>query len=397
MKRLAVGRWPLAVLFLLFLVPRVPLLFLRQPFFDELFTRWLSATSFGGILDALHYDSGPPLYYWILHLIGAPTVFTARAISLVFSAVALIAVLGAEKLGDSRYAAAALIAVFPPAVLFSVDARAYALCAMLVTIAFVAMVYDKPWIAAAALVLAAYTHYYGILFFPLLVRRWRALAAVILLYLPGFWLAWHQPGSAREWMRLGDYPDALFVRPPQLLLVMMALLAIACIKPSWQALWTLLPLALSLAMFVYVPLRFEALVAAPLLLWLAQSRRAVPLIGLGVAFAAWTALGIVEHAHRPVDDYRAAAIWVAENADLPVVASGYLYLETVAQTPATAYPAQQALHPGWRVMRAPGSPPPPGAFIWIGERGAPEFDEIRRTRRVELLYANPRALVVKVH
>src|SRR3954453_5067699 len=113
------------IVFALFLATRVPLLFLRQPFFDELYTQWIAAKSFAGILDALRYDSGPPLYYWLLHLIGAPTLFAARAISLVFSAVALVAVLGAEKLGPSRYGAAALMAIFPPAVLFAVDARAY--------------------------------------------------------------------------------------------------------------------------------------------------------------------------------------------------------------------------------------------------------------------------------
>jgi hypothetical protein len=388
-----------ALVFLLFLAARVPLLFLRQPFFDELYTQWITAKSFAGILDALRYDSGPPLYYWLLHLLGAPTVYTARCLSLVFSAVGLVAVLGAEKLGPSRYAAAALIAVFPPAVLFSVDARAYALCAMFVTIGIVALVYDRPWIAAAAFVLAGYTQYYGVLFFPLLARRWRALAVAIVLFIPGFLMAWHQPTSAIEWMRLGTYPDALFVRPTLALLLVTVALAIASIKPSWQALWTLVPFALAVCTFVYVPLRFEVLVAAPLLIWLAQSRRTVALVGLGAAFAAWTAIGIVEHARRPVDDYRAAANWVAQNvpADDRVVASGYLYLETVSQRPAVAYPVQQAQHPGWRVWRGPGSPPPPGMFTWIGERGAPELEEIRRSRRIELLYANARALVVKVH
>src|SRR5436189_270852 len=111
---------------ILFLFARVPLLFLRQPFYDELFTQWISAKSFAGILDALRFDSGPPLYYWLLHLLGGMPLFAARTMSLVFSAVALVAILGAEKLGESRFAAAALIAVFPPAVLFSVDARGYA-------------------------------------------------------------------------------------------------------------------------------------------------------------------------------------------------------------------------------------------------------------------------------
>src|SRR5258708_6462216 len=59
-------------LVLLFLIPRLALLFAREPFFDELFTRWMSAGSFTGILSALHSDSGPPLYYFIIHLLGHP-------------------------------------------------------------------------------------------------------------------------------------------------------------------------------------------------------------------------------------------------------------------------------------------------------------------------------------
>src|SRR5438105_1785374 len=135
------------IVFLLFLATRVPLLFLRQPFYDELFTQWISAKSFAGILDALRFDSGPPLYYWLLHLLDVPPLFAARTMSLVFSAVALMAILAAERLGQSRFAAAALIAVFPPAVLVSVDARAYAFCAMFVTIGIIALVYERPYLA----------------------------------------------------------------------------------------------------------------------------------------------------------------------------------------------------------------------------------------------------------
>src|SRR5437763_8341374 len=108
------------IVLLLFLSARVPLLFLRQPFYDELFTQWISAKSFAGILDALRFDSGPPLYYWLLHLLDVPPLFAARTMSLVFSAVALMAILGAERLGESRFAAASLGAAFPPAALASV-------------------------------------------------------------------------------------------------------------------------------------------------------------------------------------------------------------------------------------------------------------------------------------
>jgi len=397
-KRFAVGRWPLAV-FLLFLAARLPLLFLRQPFFDELFTRWISAKSFAGIVDALRFDSGPPLYYWLLRLLGNPPLPVARGLSLLFATVGIVAILLARRLGEARFAAAALIAVFPPAVLYSVDARAYALCAMFVALGVIALAYERPYLAAAALLLAAYSHYYGALFLVLLIPHLRALAAAALLYLPALWLAFHQPREAIGWMSRWAYPDAVFVRPPLLLAIALAALLLAAMKPMRQALWTLVPLALAVALNVYVPLRFEAVVAAPLALWLAASGRRVVLIPLGVALGIWTALGIADHAHRPPDDFHAAAEWLARNvpAEQPVVATGYLYLETIARRPATAFPPEQAQHPGWRAVARTGSGLPSGAFLWIGERAAPELELIRRARRVTPVYINERAIVVRVN
>ena len=114
---------------------------------------------------------------------------------------------------------------------------------------------------------------------------------------------------------------------------------------------------------------------------------------------AWTALGILEHAQRPPDDYHSAAAWIAGNAQPgdTVVASGYLYLETIAQRPAIAFPPEQAQHPGWRAVAQSGSGLPPGAFLWIGERSAPELNLIRHARRIDPIYMNSRAIVVKVH
>ena len=389
-----------ALILLLFLAARVPLLFLRQPFFDELYTQWICGRN---VLAALRFDSGPPLYYWLLQLMGTMPLFAMRTMSLVFGAVAVVALMGAEKLGESRFSAAALVAVFPPAVLFAVDARAYALCAMFVALGLIALAYERPFLAAAMFVLAGYSHYYGVLFVPLLARRWRALAAAVVLFLPGFWLAAHQPAAARQWMHVA-WPDALFVRPPVLLAILMFALFAAYVGRALArrevdglkpVLHWVVPTVLAVCLGVYVPLRFECVIAMPLMLWLAPAKRVI-LIPLGVAFAAWTALGIVDHATRPVDDYRAAAQFVAE-AKEPVVASGYLYLEAVMQRPAIAFPPEQAQHPGWRAVAQSGSGLPSGAFLWIGERDAPELSIIRRTRSVEPLYANSRAMVVKVH
>jgi hypothetical protein len=377
----------------LFLAPRVPLLFLRQPFFDELFTQWMARQSFAGILHALRYDSGPPLYYFLVHLIGDPPLLVIRALSLVFSTIALIGLLGAK-----RHVAAALLAVFPPAVLYAVDARAYALCAMFVALGVLALDRERPYAAALLFVAAAYSHYYGVLFLPLLWRHWRALAIGAIAFLPGAWLALHQPRASMAWIGgFPRYPDVLFARPPVWLLIIAAALFVsAAYRLNRYAAMTLIPLALALALGIYFPLRFESVIAVPLALWLETSahRRLVPaLVAVGLAICA---IGIVDHARRPTDDFRAAALQL-RSAKGPVVASGYLYLETIMIRPASAFPAEQALHPGWRAMPDPGSKPPDGTFLWIGERGAPELAIIRRSRSITPLYVNGNAVIVRVN
>ncbi len=375
---------------ILFFAARIPLLYLRQPFFDELFTSWISAKSFAGILEALRYDSGPPLYYFIVHVVGHP-----RGLSLLFATIGFIALLRARG-----YGAALLLAVFPPAVLFAVDARSYALCAMFVTLGVLALERDRPYRAALAFVAAAYSHYYGVLFFPL-VRRVRP-ALLLALFLPGLWLALHQPREAMNWMQHFAYPDALFARPPVALIVLIALLCVWAgfsrpdrLKPvhtQKHLLNFVLPYVLSLP--IYVPLRFESVVATPLLLWLTSTKRVI-LFGLAACFATWTLIGIVDHAHRPIDDYRDAAMHLSD-AKEPVVASGYLYLETALLRPVTAFPQEQAQHPGWRAVAAAGSELPKGTFLWIGERNAPELSIIRQTRSVQPLYVNARAMIARV-
>lgn len=390
----------------LFFAPRIALLYARQPFFDELFTRWIAAKPVAGIFAALHHDSGPPLYYLLIHFIGDPRLAVIRAVSLLFASVALLALLIAR-----RYAAAALLAVFPPAMLFAIDARAYALCALFVTLGVLALDARRPYAAALAFVAAAYAHYYGALFFVLLpitekrrqAAALRSLALALLLFAPGAFLALHQPQQSMAWVgSFPSYPDALFARPPLWLLVLAGLLMVAAaVRVNRFALMTLVPLALALALRIYFPLRFEAVLAAPLVLWLGESARRwmlPPLLACGLAICA---IGIREHQLRPLDDYRDAALHLAQMATPGerIVASGYLYLEAVAVMGERvgAFPAGQAEHPGWRATAPPGSEPPAGTFLWIGERAAPELAIIRRHGAVTPLYTNARATIVKVN
>jgi hypothetical protein len=413
---------------LLFLGARIPLLLVRDTFFDELFTRWIAGRSFTGILAALRHDSGPPLYYFVVHLLGDPSVAATRALSLLFAAISIVLILRTSRVGSPATVAAILLAVFPPAVLFAVDARAYAMCAMFVTMAVLAIDGDRPVVAALALVGAAYSHYYGVLLFPILLigpaaepaavrpaGRQRyvsqryvsfgALALAVILYLPGFWLALQQPAGARGWMSM-SWPDALFVRPPIALAVLGAVAFALSVRVNRYMVMVLVPLILAIALRVYVPLRFEAVLAVPLVLWLAESLRhhrfrlALTTALIGIA-AVWSVLGIIDHVHRPPDPYRQAAVWVAGNipANQTIVASGYCYLETLmnGHSNVAAFPPEQGEHPGWRALPRAGVPAPPGAFFWIGERGAPEFGILLRQRRViKPLFVNDRAMVALV-
>ena len=412
-------RLPFYFILLLFAAARIPLLVLRAPFFDELFTRWIAGKSFAGILSALRQDSGPPLYYFVVHLLGDPPVMAARVLSLACAVISIILILRSKRGGT----AALLLAVFPPAVLLAADARAYAMCAMFVTIAVLAIDDDRPFVAAIALVAAAYSHYYGVLLFPILLvggnrsaggspagppparRRWYAFALAVILYIPGIWLALHQPAEARAWMGW-TWPDALFVRPPIALAIIGAIVFAISIRVNRYMVMVVVPLILAIALRVYVPMRFEAVIAAPLALWLAESLRnnrfrlALTTALVGIA-AVWTALGIVDHANRPPDPYRQAALWVARNIppNETVVATGYCYLETLmnGHTNVVAFPPEQGQHPGWRALPRPGVPMPPGAFFWTGERSAPELAILIHEHRViEPLFVNDRAMVALV-
>jgi hypothetical protein len=375
----------------LFFALRLPLLRFRQPFFDELFTRWISAKPFGEIISALRYDSGPPLYYFLVHLFR-----DGRIIALVASLIAVVLLLRKK-----HFIAAAFVAVFPPSVLLAVDARAYALCALFITIG---VLYQE--VDAIAFVLAAYSHFYGVLFFPLLVRKPKSLALALALFVPGFALAAVQPAGARQWMT-ASWPDALFVLPPVALAVVGGVALLASLRWNRYLAMVVVPLALAQVLRVYVPLRFESVIAVPLALCVAEGlkarrgmlQEALATIVIGVG-AIWSIIGIIDHAHRRPDDYRRAAWYVAANVPKPerVVASGYLYLETIenGRPDAFAFPVEQAIHPGWRAFATSRDVLPQPPFVWIGERGSRELALVAAHHRVEPLCFNARAMVARI-
>src|SRR5258708_29775324 len=267
--RFAVG----AAIAALFLVLRAALWLTPDLFYDELFTSWIMGKPIRLIFEALRHASGPPLYYLIVRGIPSP-----RGVSFAASCIALALILFKRSLGAARFTAATLLAVFPPAVLLAVDGRAYALCALFVTIGILALDDDRPWLAACAFVLAAYSPFYGVLFFPLLLRR--RSVVVTLLFVPGLLMALKQPIEAMGWMRGGiRYPGALFAPIPTLLLVLGGALVITAVGRDPKnrfALMTLVPIFCAGLLILagrpgYVPLRFEAAIPPPLVIWMATA------------------------------------------------------------------------------------------------------------------------------
>jgi hypothetical protein len=208
----------------------------------------------------------------------------------------------------------------------------------------------------------------------------------------------------------GAYPEALFKPAPVWLIAVAMVLLLAVAFPLQRvAAAVIVPIVLVSLFFVvgrpiYFPMRFESVIAGPLVLWIGASMgrwrgyayAALAVIGAGVIFQ-----GVLDHWDRPVDAYREAAQLLMRNAapqDV-VVATGYMYLETTValRRRVIGYPADQAMHPGWRSL-TPADPRqlPRGTFLWVGEKGAPELGGIRGVRRVRMLFENGRAIVARV-
>jgi hypothetical protein len=389
--------------FVLFAAVRLVHLLRRPPFFDELFTVWIARFPPDHILEALLHDSGPPLYYLLVHVLtGAdPSVVAARLISFAAAVALLAAVLASRRLGPAALVAGLLLAVFAPHVHFSAEARAYAVAGALAGGGCLAL---AAWSAegkrarlvlgSILLVLAASAHYYGVLFFAIpfalgLLARNRArivdglVASVAagVAYLPGFLLAFRQPAGALEWMHAAgrapaplapfahlafaaDYPDVFIAPPPPQvhLLALAVTIAIVAIGARSQearrwGVMTLVPVFLVAAVglardSVYFPVRFESMIAGPFVVWLAVSLGSVrrrwlrgALATLAVVIGLFSSfVGLVTSVTRPPDAWRDAAAFVKSKvpATIPIVASRYAYLEVVSQKRADWDPAVTA-------------------------------------------------------
>lgn len=401
---------------------RLPFLFVRDPFFDELFTRWIAAKSPGEILWLLHFDSGPPLYYWLIHFwsaVAGDSITSLRVASFLFAVLTLGVVFASRASFEVRITASLLLVLWPTHVYFSTEARSYALCALFIGAAAVAL---ERWVGerrpafmaagSAFIVLAAYTHYYGILATPLilalaifsrerglLARGTIATAIVAAAVAPVFILLAHQPEQAMQWAlrysaptaALGilqqlqfaaPYPAAVMPAPATFLrLVAMVLLtplvAFGTMRSSEVRRWLVtlvvpvagLLFALLIGKRAWFPSRFESVLVVPFVLTVAASvvtldrplMRRAAVIGLAIIGAIVWGGSIGAFASRDSDPLRNAAMWTRARVGAPttVVASGFAFLEVEAQRTSAwsprvvAFPAEQAKHPGWLAMASP--------------------------------------------
>ncbi|MGH9459081.1 MAG: hypothetical protein ACRD2J_15715 [Thermoanaerobaculia bacterium] len=458
-----------AGILVLFVALRLSLVFLRPAFFDELFTLWIAAQPLPDQFRALLSDSGPPLYYALVHFAGPgdPSLTSARIVSLLFATALPVIVLAQRSWGAVRIVAALLLAVFPPHVYFAAEARAYALAGLLAGAG--AVLVDR-WLeresrrslasAAVLLALAAYAHYYAVLLFALPIaaaltgwtgRRARealaASAGAAALFIPGFWLASRQPPESIAWMGhavedpapwapllqlsfAAPYPR-LFVTPPPAWIQAIALgavlaAAVAGLRSPRARRWgamVVAPVLFAIAFTaagirVYFPMRFESVIALPLVVWLAFSLGAIrwkPLrlvltvsfVVLGLSSSFFTMLSAVTRQENP---WREAARLVRRSIPetVPVVASDYAYLELLSQRDETwdpqvvGFPPEIERHPGWvsesRAARDlsfdPAALPTP-PFLWVGAAASAERAALARSVRLVPLFRSDYVIVAR--
>jgi len=226
-------------------VARVLVLVVRPLWADEIFTLTVARRSVSEILTALRVDSGPPFHYVLAHVLLVPfgpapgvSDVLVRLISLAASLLHLpLLVAVARRLGREEMGlpAAALYSVFPLAVAYAAEGRAYALASLLALLAFerALALRERPrLLTALGLTLAAaggvLTHYLAV--FPVaalailaldarpaarhaLVLSGLAAAALVAPWVP---VALAQPRASMAWSTGAGFTSALREFPANL-------------------------------------------------------------------------------------------------------------------------------------------------------------------------------------
>jgi hypothetical protein len=158
-------------------------------------------------------------------------------------------------------------------------------------------------------------------------------------------------------------------------------------------------------------MRFESVIAVPLVLWAAVSlerwRPAVrwALVALLMVIGGFMIVrSIAVELKRPTDSCTRMAMFVARSGAKDVVAGDYCYLFATAQLGprVVAFPPEQGEHPGWyrplpmEAARAAARSLPSHGFVFIGNALTPETAALKEVRRVQPLFGEGAIVVLRV-
>ncbi len=390
-------------------------LFVERPLWaDELFTLWTARLSFRDLIAALRLDSGPPGFYILERpFVAVAEAFGADALArtLPFLAgIALIAAARALPPGTARRIGAALLAAFALLGLYSVEARAYALLALLLLVLYRLAVesHQRPASLAGVVVIGAtalYVHYLAIPAIAVLLavalarRRFAtatALTGGVLFFVPWLPILLAQPRDAVAWMRespagaalgflsalggTGRVPLPFGTPPPAVLrslsiavglLLVLALLRVARRDPQVRDAVAFVGgmLGLCLLLSFAMPFAFAGrteVAVLPVWIWaIARGAGGDRLVrtaaaaaaGLGLLALGWLAAG--PHPDSAADQAARALDRLARPGDVLFAGPGlYLPFRIAADrgrlAPSLrAFPAEVARHPGWWVPAEP--------------------------------------------
>lgn len=393
---------------------RAWLLLHRPLWFDEIFTLWAARLSPRDLIAALENDSGPPLFYLLEKpfVLAGERLFSSDLAARLLSFAATLAVFGGALLLPSRPSKlrfVLLASLSPLVVLYSAEARAYALLSVLVLALFLLAVEvrESPApLAALALLSAAllYTHYLAIFAVGAAVavaaaeKRLRSALAVVagsLLFL--FWVPvmLRQPRAAVAWMHeppaelvtgllssfggAGRIPHPFGPPLPGALVALgagLALLLAIALALSWREDEPLRRGVAYLVLFfggvVFVstvrPVAFAGrteMAVLPIWLWTiarATDRSRLARIATGgvLAVSALATLLLLSEHRGPVELRRLDALEkVARPGDL-LFTGAHFYLPARLEADRGrlrmalhAFPLEQASHPGWAVPTRP--------------------------------------------
>jgi hypothetical protein len=384
---------------------RVFTLVARPLWADEIFTLTLARKSIPEILAALRVDSGPPLHPLLAYVLLAPfpapgpADILVRVLSLVASLLHLpLLVVVARRLGRPGLGlpAAALFSVFPLAVEYAAEGRAYALASVLALLAFeraLALRQTPRLTVALGLTLAAagavLTHYLAV--FPvaaLAVLAWDArpaarralvVSGLAAATLAAAWVpvALSQPRASMAWTAKGefagaprDFPANLVFGAPAgvpamaVLAAAGAVLLAALLAREWRGVLSPLarPLGLSLVLLAIAQFAWgslvlpgrTALVFLPLVaLLLASAPPFVP-VAAGTLATALLSLWLPRVAEPAPGELLARLLEAPAKAGRRVLAAGhwgpeldYRLARAGAPGRVMLFPSAMAAHPGW--------------------------------------------------